>query len=152
MSGPVCVLYLNDVCTHCKNLPESWYTKLEGETCIAEAMRKVCPNLRFFSVKCESMSGEFDENVVPKGLKDYANWFPMILLVPGDVWDQAMSKLGPDNNVSLQLPSVAILNGRWVNGKLHFEKKYERDREGLVSWLRSTDFAVKPPRTTVIKF
>lgn len=67
-------------------------------------------------------------------------WFPMIRLVPGVVWDDAMANLGPDNPVIIK-DGVQIFNGFWNSenpSRVKHELKYDPLRsEGWVRWLKS---------------
>lgn len=58
--------------------------------------------MRFFTVTAKTNDGKFDENTAPKDIKRWGKWFPMVLLIPGGLWDEAMSKLGPRNDVILK--------------------------------------------------
>ena len=131
MSEPVLVLYKADTCGHCKNLTSLWPT-------ITDAIKLVFPKLRYFIFSTPEMNGVFDTKIIPKDLIRYARWFPMILLVPGKVWDNAINNLGP-NSTALVKDCVQIMNGKWNEDKETFthEGKYDPRRpEDFVKWLK----------------
>jgi hypothetical protein len=113
MSEPIVVFYKSKKCRHCSTLSGMWDTPSKDEDSVTGSIRKVHPNMRFFTVTADENNGIFDEKSAPKDLIRYSRWFPMILLVPGKLWDQAMSKLGPKNDVQL-VDGVQIINGSWV--------------------------------------
>lgn len=120
---PVLVLYKSNGCRYCALLTNIWDTPpARGEDSIVMALKKVYPKLRIFVVTSGDNRGQFDFNTAPKGLLKYNQWFPMILLVPGTMWDNAMAKLGPDNDVPL-IDGVQILNAVWKDGKLTLDTK-----------------------------
>lgn len=142
MSEPIVVLYKSATCGHCTTLSSIWEKGPKpGVESVTEALKKVYPKIRFFVVNSPDMSGSFDENMVPKDLRFYAVWFPMVLLVPGRVWDEAMSKLGPMNNVPIR-DGVQIFNGSIqdipLKGLIPVSNiKHKSNPEGFATWLRA---------------
>ena len=133
---PIVILYKSNGCRHCTALSDIWDTPPNrGEDSVVMAMKKVYPKLRVFVVTATDNSGKFDENIAPKGLTKYNKWFPMILLIPGNLWDTAMSKLGPKNDVLLT-DGVQILNATLKNDNLDYVQKYDiRKPEQFGKWL-----------------
>lgn len=81
--------------------------------------------------------GLFDINILPKDIYRYTGWTPMIFLVPGKIWDQAMETLGPENRVVIK-DGVQIFNGVWRSEKIEFEQKYDfQNPKEFVSWLKA---------------
>ncbi len=109
---PVVVLYKSEACGHCKTLWNIWNQSNNGESVTSE-LKKVYPKIRIFVATSKEMTGKFDENIYPKGLYIHKNWFPKIILVPGKLWNEAMSKLGPTNDVKL-INGVQVMNGQRV--------------------------------------
>lgn len=136
-SEPVVVLYKSNACRHCIALSNIWdKPPSKDEDSVMTAMRKVYPKIRFFIVSTKDNSGKFDENTAPKDLFRYAKWYPMILLVPGTLWDKAMSKLGPKNDVQI-VEGVQVMNGVWENKELKYVYKYDtRKPSEFARWLR----------------
>jgi hypothetical protein len=59
----------------------------------------------------QNFSGRFDSNTYPYGLRRYAKWFPMILAIPGKLWDNAIEQIHLGDNNSIEIKSgVHILN------------------------------------------
>jgi hypothetical protein len=104
-------------------LSKIWDTPSKDEDSVVGALKKVYPKLRFHTLTARDNGGKFDETKDPKDLIRYGKWFPMILLIPGRLWDSAMAKLGPENNVQL-LEGVQIMNGYWQNNELKYNVTY----------------------------
>ena len=143
-SDPVIVLYKAETCGACKRLSSIWDS-------IVNAMKVAYPNIRFFVISSADRSGVFELNTAPKGLLKYRGWFPMVLLVPGPLWNEAMANLGPNNMVELTR-GVQVFNGksgREIIGQItaprDFVEKYDMSRpQEWVRWLtdamQSEDF------------
>lgn len=129
-SEPIVVLYKSNVCQHCQNLTKIWDN-------VMTSLKSVYPKLRFYVVTAKDNTGKFDENTIPKDLLRYAKWYPMILLVPGKVWDAAMASLGPRNPVQIK-DGVQIMNARWDDkDNLVYDQKYDiRKAESFANWLK----------------
>lgn len=129
-SEPVLVLYKSETCFHCTKLTSIWPS-------VTAAVAKEFPKMRVFVISAKDQQGKFDENVAPKDLIRYGKWFPMLLLVPGRLWDRAMSNLGPTNSVQLK-EGVQVMNGYWDNNELKFQPNYDtRTPDAFVNWLKS---------------
>lgn len=126
---PVLVLYKSAQCRHCQNLEKMWDS-------VVNAVKTVYPKLRFYTLTTKDNTGKFDENTAPKDLIRYAAWFPMILLVPGRLWDSAMSNLGPGNPIRLR-EGVQTMNGAWSGDKMVYQAKYDiRKADNFGKWLK----------------
>lgn len=136
ISEPTLVLYKSAQCHYCNTLTAIWDTpKSKDEDSISTVLKKVYPKLRFFTLTAKDNSGKFDENTAPKDLSRYSKWFPMILLVPGKVWDEAMSKLGPKNDAKI-IDGVQIMNGHFENNGPKYSQKYDiRKPADFGKWL-----------------
>ncbi len=121
---PTLVFYKAATCTHCTALSNIWES-------VKIAVKAVAPNIRFFVVTARDLGGKFDENINPKGLARYAKWFPIILLVPGKVWDAAMTSLGPRNPIEIR-DGVQIMNGKWSGDKLYPNGLYPLEHIGNI--------------------
>ena len=76
-SGPVVVFYKSNTCTDCASLSNIWNN-------VVNSLKKINSKIRFFIVS------DTDHKSEPKDLVRYKKWFPMILLIPGNLWDHAM--------------------------------------------------------------
>ena len=131
ITEPVVVLYKSSVCAHCRNLTNIWDD-------VTTALKSVHPKLRFYVLTSNDNTGKFDENVAPKSLIRYAKWFPMILLVPGKVWDAAMANLGPKNPIEIK-EGVQIMNAIWDKEDLKYIQKYDiRKPAEFSKWLKDS--------------
>lgn len=137
VSEPIVVLYKSSMCRHCQSLSNIWDKPPSvNEESVTSTLRKIYPKLRFYEVTAQDNSGKFDENMIPKDLIRYGRWFPMILLIPGKLWDNAMLKLGPNNDVKL-VDGVQIMNGLWKNNVLDYVQKYDiRKASEFGKWLK----------------
>lgn len=122
-SEPIVVLYKSNGCRHCISLSKIWDTPTKDEESVVSVLKKVYPKLRFHTFTARDNTGKFDENLAPKDLFRYGKWFPMILLIPGRLWDSAMEKLGPKNDVQL-VEGVQIMNGFMENDELKYNVTY----------------------------
>lgn len=134
---PVVVFYKSKTCGHCKRLEAKWGKETDTDnSTVLGAMKKVYPKIRTFVVSSNDSRGAFDENVVPSDLRRWGKWYPMILLVPGRVWDNAMATLGPKNSATI-VDGVQIFNGtKGNNGELTYVQKYNTQQpEDFAKWL-----------------
>lgn len=134
---PVVVFYKSLQCRHCTSVSDIWNTPAnKNEDSIVTALKKVHPNIRTFIVTATDNSGVFNENEFPKDLIRYSRWFPMILLIPGPIWNEAMSKLGPNNNVQL-LDGVQVMNAKWNNNTFDHSPQYDIHKSSeFARWLK----------------
>jgi len=136
---PVVVLYKSSACRHCTSLANIWdKPPSKDQDSVMSALKKVYPNIRFYVVTAKDNTGKFDENTAPKDLIRYAKWFPNVILIPGRLWDSAMSKLGPKNDVLL-IDGVQIMNGKLVNGSPTYEQTYNITKPAdFATWLKAS--------------
>ncbi len=129
MIEPVVVVIGSKHCSHCLRLESIW-DEVENE------IRTVYPTMRFATFMLDQ-PGKFDETFVPSGLKIYNWWVPMVLLVPGPIWDQAVADIQPNSTVEIK-DGVQIFNGQMVDTKLRliytFNGKTPAD---YGSWIRA---------------
>lgn len=124
---PTVVLIKSKQCGHCNKLAAIWDKATEN-------MKKAHHNLRFYVLTLENNSGNFDKNKIPAGLDKYMDWYPMVLLVPGPLWNLAIKEIG-NKYISL-VDGVHVLNGVWKNGSLEFDNKYDiRNPEAFYDWI-----------------
>ena len=137
-SAPVVVFYKSNKCGHCATLSAIWDTNKNGDS-ITQVLRKINPNIRFAVITAKEMNGIFDTNVAPVDVIRYANWFPMVLLVPGKVWDNAMQNLGPKNEATVK-DGVQIFNGRWEDDTVNAYNRYNFTNTGKYRMLVPSEF------------
>lgn len=128
ISEPVIVLYKSSTCGHCTKLASIWDK-------VTAAVKVVYPKMRFFEVTGNGQ-GKFDPLAAPKDLARYSAWFPMILLVPGKVWDDAVSAIAKNNDVEIK-EGVEIMNAVWENNVLTYKQRYDiRKPEEFGKWVK----------------
>lgn len=135
-SEPTVVLYKSLTCGHCDELTKIWdVPPLGGTISVMDALKRINPKIRFSVVTAKDQDGKFDEKLYPSDLIRYSGRFPTILLIPGSLWDAAMSKLGPKNDVKL-INGVQIMNAKWENNFLKRFVKYNiMNPEDYSDWL-----------------
>jgi hypothetical protein len=84
---------------------------------VKEEIKKQYPNLRHYTVTAQNNTGKFDPNVAPADLINLSSWFPMLLLIPGPLWNKAMDNLGPKNPIKIR-EGVHILNGKFAKERV----------------------------------
>lgn len=125
MSSPVVVFITADNCGHCRTLKE----KLPD----IEAALIGLGGVRIVKVPLPSIGSQIDTSRYPAGLNNYLKWFPMILLIPGAKWDQAMSNTKSNTDLS-----AFIMNGTMENGSpKHGGSSYSLDKSGIIAWVSS---------------
>jgi hypothetical protein len=136
-SDATVVLYKSSLCRHCTSLSNIWdKPPSKDEDSVTAAIRKIYPNVRFYVLTAKDNTGKFDENTAPKDLIRYGKWYPMILLVPGKIWNNAMSKLGPKTDAQI-VDGVQIMNGIMENGELKYVQKYDiRKPSEFARWIK----------------
>lgn len=99
------------------------------------------PNLRFFEITVDN-NIKFDKTIAPSFLQYYTKWwFPMILLVPGPLWDHSMKNLVSDNSTKIKdekiQSEIQIMNGYHDDeDKLKFTFKYHTlKKTDVLLWL-----------------
>jgi hypothetical protein len=134
MASPVLVLIKSTQCGACQNLARYWPS-------IVARLKSDYPTLRFVTYELDNMRGMFDESKVPAGLSKFMSWFPMILLVPGALWDSAIAQLSAGKNNKVDLTQgTQVLNGvndsgRWTPAQpMHYNPS---DPDQMSSWVGS---------------
>jgi hypothetical protein len=103
---------------------------------VAKAMTEAHSGLRFYVLTIDNNHGFFDRNKVPSGLELYIRWYPMLLCIPGPLWDKAMREVGTKTPVSLKNGSK-IYNGAWMRDDLEMTSKYDRNNiSDYTRWIR----------------
>lgn len=111
-------------CYKCQQRLSIWDAIDDVETATS-AMKKIYPNIRIVVISVVHPFDEATVPIVPKGMIFYQCWYPMIILVPGKIWNNAMTNRGSDADVRLQ-DWVQILNGYWHDDfKCSFIYKYD---------------------------
>lgn len=123
--SPVLVIYLSDDCHYCTKLTAQ---KSGGMNMLAEIcseLRDTC-DIRFCTIRVPNMDSKLDPKY-PTDLGFYRKWYPMFILVPGPVFDQAMV------NPKLEIrEGVQILNGKWADGE-HRDFTYQMNDTGAAT-------------------
>lgn len=138
---PVIVLYKSATCGACIRLSQIWDR-------VVNAIKQQYPSIRFFTVTSPDLSGKFDFNTAPKDIFRFHEWFPIIFIVPGNLWNAAMANLGPNNPIEF-IDGIRIFNGVMKSevmkrGTLHrniptFVKTYnDYDIQHYINWVNDS--------------
>ena len=126
---PVVVVHNSMTSRYSNDLMKQWDQ-------ILSELKQVYPRLRTHIVTTKYCWDKFDPNIVPADLSRYQQWTPMLILIPGIIWDNAMANLAPNNPVSIS-DGVQIWNGVWVKDQLRFESRYDyRSSKDYTKWLK----------------
>lgn len=148
MASPTLVLIKANGCPACTTLAPVW------DECVRQ-MKEIIPSLNIVVINKPGIRAPIDANSYP-GILSVFDWFPATLLVPGNVWENAMTKLG--SGIMEPLPGSQILNGHWTTGttvqqhvgrdiKYHFTKPVDYKR-WIMAAVSSEDY--KRASTTAI--
>jgi hypothetical protein len=114
-------------CVHCTALNDRW-ARVEA------AFRNMIPNLRTQEIVAHRVEGKHTIGTThPQGLHSYLNWFPMLLLINGTLWDQAVAAHAVGGNLPLR-DGVLVWGGQWINNVLKF-----RGMQHPEIWVQSLD-------------
>jgi hypothetical protein len=113
-STPVLVLFTADFYCHCKNLSEIWYPQPlgrlpKGESILCK-LTEMYPGLRFVNAPHNKAIRLEHPDIYPLRINHYVNWYPMIQLIPGPLWDHAI--LYPKLGITL-VDGVQVFDGIW---------------------------------------
>jgi hypothetical protein len=137
---PVVVFYKFDKCPHCQRLSKIWETPVDRNSeSVVSAIKKVYPRMRFFIAQAKDNSGELvDKKNIPAGIRKYGNWFPKVLLIPGPLWDYAVSKISTTNDVEISY-GVQVFNAVWSEAQQEWTWRRFYDYlnpESYATWIR----------------
>jgi hypothetical protein len=124
-SDYVLVLYTSKMCGFCDRLLNIWedLTDIHKPT-VTSLVRTKYPSIKIEHVSAPDNTGVFDYKKYPKGLRYYSKWFPMILLVPGQLWRELIKNLAA--NPPLEMATgVHVLNGVIKDKVLTHEGVYD---------------------------
>jgi hypothetical protein len=124
-STPVLVLFTLDKSYYCRKFSDIWYPsplgQLPTEESILYKLIGMYSGLRLVNIYY-SDKREFEHpELYPLRIRDHANWFPMILLIPGPLWDHAM--LYPASDIEL-IDGVQIFNATSKNGVTDINRRF----------------------------
>lgn len=106
---------------------------------VSSNILKVYPNIRICFVESSNCCSNFDQNIFPTDLKQYFKWTPMVLLIPGKLWDTAMQHLGPNNPIKIK-EGVQIFNAEWdTPDDFIYTRTYNYlDPEDYAKWIKTS--------------
>jgi hypothetical protein len=132
-SEPVLILYVSS--THIRSVRadgywDCWLSSLDK-------IFEIYPNLRFHEIESDT----YNNLIFPKGKYVHTPYFPLVLLVPGPLWDDVVSN--PSAHVKL-VNGVQHFNICLSKGNRYYVPKYEHNINGHVAWftdsLNNPDF------------
>jgi hypothetical protein len=114
------VLVTSDLCMHCSIFKQTILSNLQ------ETIHLKYKNLDWIHINIPTFELQ-EEKGYPKGLRNLINWFPIILLIPTDLWE--------NDDLTKGFDRIKILNGRIRNGRSEIERKYNINLENIIKWL-----------------
>lgn len=127
-SPPVIVIMKANNCPHCKQLFQKWPE-------IKMQLEKDNLTVRIVQIDLPRMTSPIPVGY-PIDLKKFTAWFPMVLMIPGANWDEAMAKLKTSSNYSF--PTIEVLNGKFSGSKLDYVNKHNlMNPESFSQWVQS---------------
>lgn len=124
MSDPVVVFW------HCLSIPKSMKVADIWDNAVLQ-MKMWYPNFRYVIVTTQHIHDNVNSDLAPVSLNECRRWFPLVMLVPGEIWDIAM-----ENGSSSILEGTQIYNGKIVNGNLEFQPRWsEYNADTYWAWL-----------------
>jgi hypothetical protein len=133
VSGPMLVRIMASTCRHCGPLKENW-------PAIEAGVRQIIPNLRTIEIEVDGTKGPWIiDSALPSDLNKYTVWFPMIILINGNLWDKAMAGHKRGETVPLR-EGVLINNGAWIDGVVRYVNSKHLTGD-VLGWVRSLSSA-----------
>lgn len=130
------VLVTSDRCGHCTTFKKNILSDLQ---------KKVFEDKRLEWIHINLPDFKFPEQGYPDGMKSIILWFPILFLIPKDVWDS--------RNLKNSFDRINIFNAVYDNRSKRFdiappEKRNSTSLEGIMAWLNS---CLGPKKTTIVE-
>ena len=153
MSDPVLVVLLrSEKCQHCDDLLKIWSQMIQSLLTIYPQLRfpiKTIDTIQFQYPPIYVKNNTINVNLFPKDLSQYIIWYPLIMLIPGESWDECNKKLGPYNPATLK--NVQIMNGQYKNGVVTGEYKWNTHHiNDFILWFKDALSKIKTKQTYLI--
>lgn len=133
MTEPVLLVVLSSSCAWCDYLLKNWDVTINALLTVKPNIRFPVPTEKTKHYKYPPIIIEHNQldPIYPKDLLNYhVLWAPMIMVVPGQVWDDCMK------NKQKKLEGLEIMNSHIVNKKLEYIQKWDiRKPENFTNWL-----------------
>lgn len=108
-------------CIYCTHLDKIWPN-------IISKFEEIDPNIESYVI-----DEIFNNDIIPNDIKNYNQWFPMILLISKSEWEAGLN----DENYILQ--NVKIFNGEKSNIGMIYNYKYDpRNPSSYNEWLSNS--------------
>jgi len=141
MSEPVLVVLMSPAnqCQWCNYMLKNWDVNIN-------AMLSVYPKLRFPKPNDETKQYKYppiiiqnktiDSKLYPKELFNYyLLWSPIVMLIPGESWDECNQQLGPNNYKKFK--NVQVMNGVSSDKYPVYNQIYDiRKPESFGTWIK----------------
>lgn len=113
------VLITSDACIHCSVFKQTILNELQ------ERIIKDYKNIEWNHINIPTF--EFKEKGYPKGLKNLISWYPILFLIPSELWDSG--------DLTKNLDKIQVLNGVIKNGRVEIDRKYSITLENILKWI-----------------
>jgi hypothetical protein len=130
-------LYKSATCGFCKQVQAIWedLSNIHKPT-VTKTVKEIYPGIKIKTVSAIDNSGIFDYKKYPKGLQVFNKWFPMILMIPGKLWNEAMNHLTKNPPVNLT-QGTYILNGVFENNTIVPDHQFDHQNiDSIVEWVK----------------
>lgn len=115
---PVLVFYGSKMCTYTKKL-------LQMQDQIISVIKQIYPYTRFITLLSDDFSGNINmENIPPKFSFFLRRWFPMIILIPGHIWNAFLTHFN----------GIQILNAYIDNNEICHDRRPQYDFTNIVHY------------------
>jgi hypothetical protein len=120
MSSPVIILVKAKGCPACTSFAKIWDKGRMMSTSVLTAIKKVTPDVRIVEINLPTMGSKVPSNI-PSAVNNFLSWFPMVMFVPGQTWDNAMKDLSKNT----PLYGVKVFNGSDDTGTLTHVNEFD---------------------------
>lgn len=143
MNHPVLIILMRKNCYFCELLIKSWDN-------IIQSLLSVYPQLRFPISTIDTKQYQYppiyvhndtiNYNLFPKDLSNYILWYPFVMLIPGDSWDECNLNLGINNTAKFK--NVQIMNCKQDDNGINRAynqydmRLYKKYPEYFIHWLK----------------
>jgi hypothetical protein len=122
----VLVIMLHENCGHCRSFKRDLpHIKLAVEGL----------GVKIFEVEFRGKKPLVPKVAIPESLKVYTRWFPILILIPGNKWEEAL------NNKTTKINLNGEIFGGFMNSNGVPEPatgSFSRDQTTIVNWIKST--------------
>jgi hypothetical protein len=118
----VLVLLMSTACGHCTNFKNTHLSNLKTQ------LKSNYPNVKLVELSLPTMSSPIPDEY-PPSLKQFAKWFPTVLMFTGEEWSAA--SIEPKQ----PLTSGYVFNGTFHNGNVDYTPENPMTADAIIQWM-----------------